>query len=239
MRGNSFIVACVAAAVWPSPFCAYRIRPPGFHVERSLEEWFAYLLSNADCHQALRISIATCAVFGFIAGVAVRQFLEPVTSRKKFELPFLRTPLFATILTPISIATVLLVVYYHTPKSFEGIEWQPVFYFDHLLFWSIVTAAGGAVCVGTVNILEYAFEESSFLARLGIVCCWPLAIGVGLIFMTGAIGAGLLAGVTIGQHYGYPIMGGWSGMCIAAIVLAIVDDVFWPVYFPMTRVSTQ
>jgi hypothetical protein len=80
---------------------------------------------------------------------------------------------------------------------------------------------------------------SSDLVRMAILCCWPVAMIVGLVLMAGMIGWGLLGGITLGRCYGCPIAAGWTGMCVAVIVLTFEGGIFWPVYFPMTRIGQE
>ncbi len=239
MKGTTFIMACIAAGVWPSPLCAYRVRSPGPEAGHSLEDWFIYLLSNSECYRALRLSLVACALFGLIVGIAMKQRFEIAAPKKEFGRTFLRTPTVAMVLTPIGIATLLLAYYNHTPKLFAGIKWYPSFYFDHWIIFSVITAVFGAILVAMFNVLELTFEKAEFRLRLKIMCCWPIAISLGLIIIMGVLGTGLFTGAAIGRNYGYPIIGAWSGVCAAAVALALMDDIFWFAYFPMARIRNE
>jgi hypothetical protein len=166
----------------------------------------------------------------------MKRSLGAVNPRKEFQIALLRTPIAATVLAPAGITTILLFLYNHTPQAFERIEW-PGFYFDYLTWWVVILGLLGAFLAMLLNDLERAFEKSPLRIRVGILCCWPLAVGFGLILIAGIVGGSLLIGVAIGQQRGCPIAGGWTGMCVGAIVLAFIGDIFWPMYFPMTRIG--
>jgi len=239
MKGTAFIVACIAAGVWPSPLFAFRMRSPGPQAGHSLEEWFTYLLSNSDCYYALRISLVICAIFGLMVGVVMRQRFETIPPKKEFGRTFLRTPTVAVLLTPIGAATLIFAYYNHTPKMFTVIDWHIRPYFDHWLYFCVVMGMVGAILVAMFNLLELTFEKAEFKFRLVIMCCWPLAVLLCVVYVAGILGSGLWIGARIGQNYGYPSIGGWSGMCFAMFALAMMDDIFWLAYFPMARVRAE
>jgi hypothetical protein len=237
MRGNSCVVACVAASISVAPVSAYRFRPPSLLNVGSLEAWLAAVIRTGDGSKGLWWAIGACAAFGFIIGLCVKEHITPpVDPKKEFELPFLRTPIAAALLVPVSVATILLVICNHTSQIADKIVW-PGFYFNFWVPWSVLIGILGAMAAHLLNDLERAYEKSTLSVRVGILCCWPLAIIVGALLTTGMIGGGLLLGATFGQNHGCPIFAGWIGMCLSLIVLAFEGDIFWPVYFPMTRLG--
>lgn len=109
----------------------------------------------------------------------------------------------------------------------------PEFYFNNVFMYSIIAAVAGAILAGFLNICEQSFNSSNVLVKLGITCCLPLAVVVGLASVAGIIGGGLMSGVALGRFFGCPVTSAWAGGCLGIALLATQDGVFWPAYFPL------
>ena len=77
MKGKyNIIVACVATGIAISPFLAYRLRPAGFLLDGSLEEWFVSALKGGDGLHVLLWAVIACAVLGLTVGMLLKQILQ-------------------------------------------------------------------------------------------------------------------------------------------------------------------
>jgi hypothetical protein len=236
MRGNSIVVACVASGVGTAPVLAYVLRSAASR-SLSFEDWLVSALAMTSGPRGLWLSVAACAGVGLIVGLTLKDLAGPSPPRKEFELPLLRTPIAAALLIPLSVATIVLVACNHTPQAIVKAAW-PELYRSYAVVWSILSGIAGAALAHALNDMERAYEKAKPHVRAGIACFVPVAVVFGILMMVGMIGGGLLGGAALGQARGCPTVGGWTGACIATILLSLGDDIFWPIYFPMTRLST-
>jgi hypothetical protein len=230
MKANRIVLACVAFGIAITPFCANRFRPHSLFFDSSLEQWFVSALKGGDDVRLFGLAVLLCAVAGFVIGLLLMKVVQPVGNGS--GPPLLRTPVAAAILIPTGIATILLAAYNHTPQVLDEIVW-PDFYFRNVVVYSGLAAVVGAMLAGLLNVCERAFDDSSLLTKMGIICCVPLAVGVGLASVAGILGGGLLGGFIIGRCFECPITGAWTGGCVAIAILAVQSGVFWPAYFPL------
>ena len=193
MKANRIVVACVAFGIAITPFCANRFRPHSPLFDSSLEQWFVSALKGGDAVQVFGLAVLLCAVVGFVVGLLLMKVIQPADNGNGSGPAPLRTPVAAAILIPTGIATILLVAYNHTPQVLEEIVW-PDFYFKNVAVYSGVAALVGAMLAGLLNVCEHAFERASLLVKMGIICCLPLAVCVGLASVAGIIGDGLPTG---------------------------------------------
>jgi hypothetical protein len=233
MKAPGLIVAGVTSGIAVSPYCAHHFRPNPLLFDSSLEEWFVSALKGEEALQIFGLVVILCAIAGFFISLLLTKMIQPSDGGNKGGVSLLRTPLAAGILVPSAIAAIVLVAYNHTPSALNGILW-PEFYFNYAVFYAVVVGMISAILVGFLNEREQAFGQANFLGKVGIICCLPLAVVVGLASLVGLIGAGLLGGLIIGYSVGGPITGAWTGGCLALVVLATQSGVFWPAYFPLT-----
>jgi hypothetical protein len=240
MKDNHVIVACVAAGMAAAPFCAYISCPRDILPDGSLDEWFDFFLTNQAGFPKFRLAVFLCAGFGLVVGLLLRPALGSAEPKKEFELALLRTQLFAMFLIPMGVITILLLACSRTPQAFVEIiqsGLSPYIWIIVVVF--LVFAPLGSWIMGGINGMELSFEKAFPPEKMWTLCCWPVAIFVGLLHMAGEIGCGLLLGAILGRHYGWSILGGWQGTCIAVFYLAYKGAIFWPIYFPMSRVGQE
>jgi hypothetical protein len=236
VRGINIIVGCVAASVAGAPLCAYKFRPANSFAAVSFDDWMRYFWTTPEGIATFRTALAASAAFGLIVGMLTALLTEPINPKKEFELSPLRTPLFGAILFPGAATLVPLAMYNHSAQIFLQLD-LPGWYFNYFFYWFIVTGLVGAACNAFLSDAEQSYEKAKFHERMQILCCWPFAICVGLVLILGGLGYGLMAGYAFGKIYNCPIFGAWEGVCIAVILLAFHEDLFWPLYFPMTRIA--
>jgi hypothetical protein len=232
MKNGGTIVACVLSGIAVMPFVAHHFRPHRLLFNSPLDQWFVSALKGGDDCQVLGLAALLCALGGLLAGMLLTNVMPPTEKNDKGELPLYRTPLAAAILIPLGIGTILVVAYNHTPQVFDRIVW-PEFYVKNIAMYSVVAAVAGAILAGFLNVCEQAFNDSNVLVKMGITCCLPFAVGVGLASVAGILGGGLLGGVGVGRFFGCPITAAWTGGCLAFALLATQGGIFWPAYFPL------
>jgi hypothetical protein len=233
MTGKNLIVACTASGIAASPFCAYRTYRPVSHAVGSFDEWLVSAAIGGDGFPTLRTAIIAGACFGFLVGLLLMQLMGPSSRKNDMEPPILRTPTAAAFLALVAVIAILFISYNHTLQMLNTIVWP-----DYLSMWVIViviSAFGSSILMGLLNEFERIFEKSTFSIKMGILCCWPIALFAGTVLMAGVMGCGLLAGFAIGRTYGCPIATGWMGMCFAVIAAAFSENIFWPIYFPTPK----
>jgi hypothetical protein len=233
MKVRNFVIAGVTTGIAVTPYCAHHFRPNRFPFDISLEQWFISGMKGEDARPVFLLVTALCALGGSLLGLFLAKVIRPSEPEDKGRLSLLRTPLAAAILVPIGIGTIVFLVYNHTSAVLDNIVW-PEFDMKSMVIYAIVAAVAGANLAGFLNVCEQAFERSNMLVKLGITCCLPLALVVGIASVLGLIGGAILSGVLIGRTYDCPFTGAWTGFCLAITFLAIRGGIFWPAYFPFS-----
>jgi hypothetical protein len=238
MRGNSYVVACMAASITVAPLCAHRLRPPTLAQITSTEAFLANIIRSGQGGKLLLWVTIGCAAFGFVVGLFGREQIGPVPPRKEFEPGMLRLPFFVSILVPVAVAAIGLIIYNWTPKVADGVVWPDRIY---LYFATPIVIAIGYLSSSATQALNYYecnYEKIKPEERLGVCPWWPFAFLFGGLVTFGAVAIGLFLGVYIGTQQGCPLFSTWLGTGVAGFVVAFFNDIFWPAYFPMTRLST-
>lgn len=233
MTGKNLVVACIASGIAASPFCAYQSYCRRAHVVGSFDDWLVTAVLGGEGSVMLRASLIAGVCFGIVVGLLFKQLVSSKPG-DNVEPPVLRTPAVATTLPLLAIAALLLICYNHTPKMRDTVVWpnDPIW-----VLVATVSAVGSSALMGLLNEFDRIFEKSSLSMRVGILCCWPIAMVGGAVIMAGALGCGLLLGYTIGWYCGHPIAVSWIGACLAVVIMAVSENIFWPIYFPTTRLS--
>jgi hypothetical protein len=238
MKGNSYVVACMAASITVAPLCAHRLRPPTLAHITSTEAFLANIIRTGQGGKLLLWATIACAVFGFVVGLFGREQIGPVPPRKEFEPCILRLPPVVFLLVPTALAAFALIFINWTPKVADGIVWPDRIYLYFAI--PIVIAIGylSSTAAQMFNYYECNYEKVKPEERLGVCPWWPLAFLFGGLVTFGAVAIGLLLGAYIGTQQGCPLLDTWLGTGGAAFVVAFFNDIFWPAYYPMTRLST-
>jgi hypothetical protein len=236
MRAINVLVGCVACATAVAPWCAYKIRPAAFFDLSFSDDWFLLVLTNAQCLEQFRFALAACVAFGVLVGVALAAFLDPFNPKKEFQLGPFRSQIVAALMFPSAIMTIVFVAYNHTPEMLPTAE-LPAWLRSYWIALALPIGAFGAWFNGFVVDREVFYEKATVGARMRTLCCWPFAVLDWLVLVVGGLGCGAAVGALIGKAHGAPIAFGLYGTCVAAIVMAFSEDIFWPIYYPLSRLG--